>query len=201
MRCQVGRIESCTSKWATNENKKFPPDISRTLEDYSIKHESLRWHHGGKGDWSGVSTSINKQRHSPSAHNNRGACASYQSTNARDPHRLAYEWSYSDTAHCCPNRIYHISVATAPAAENCWIEWADTRSSSLETAPAIRWLVITSLHHSATFSVRLMLSAALPTRVESAVYDETVFVAGFGRGVSGFLRLSHYKLINRNLFN
>lgn len=58
----------------------------------------------------------------PLAHNNRETCASYQSTNARDPHRLAYEWKCSDKAHCYLNHIYHISAAEALGVECCSTE-------------------------------------------------------------------------------
>lgn len=59
-------------------------------------------------------------RNSPSAHNSRETCASYQSASARDPHRLVREWTCFDKAHCCLTRIYHISAAAAPAAVYCW---------------------------------------------------------------------------------
>lgn len=75
---------------------------------------------------------------SPLERNNRGACASYQSTNVRDRHRSASESSCSDSAHCCPSRIHRTSAVGAPGAECCSIGWAEIRSSSRKSAREIR---------------------------------------------------------------
>lgn len=113
--CSTGRLI---------ETKKFPPDISRTLEDYPFSVRVGRVCVWGTTNGRLIvyeTTAINKGRRSssPWAHNNRGTCASDQSTNAQDPHRSAYEWSCFDRARCYLNRIYHISAAKAPAFECC----------------------------------------------------------------------------------
>lgn len=68
-------------------------------------------------------------KNSPSEHNNIATCASYQSTNAQDPHRLTCEWKYFDKARCYLNHIYHISVAKALGAECCSTGWGGIQNS------------------------------------------------------------------------
>jgi hypothetical protein len=128
-----------------NENKKIPPDIFRTLEDYPVKGTAVvvdgMTRRVGETDREidcGKKTpSINKQN-SPSEHNNRETCASYQSINAQDPPRLACEWNCFDKARCSLNHIYRISVARVLDAEYCLPVLDDIRRSLTDLAIVIR---------------------------------------------------------------
>lgn len=81
--------------------------------------------------------SINKQN-SPSVHNNRETCASYQSINAQDRPRLACEWNCFDKAHCSVNHIYHIFAARVLDVECCSPVLDYIRRSSTDLVKVIR---------------------------------------------------------------